>query len=642
MTGWYADYFTADYWSFARHEYTAERTAGEVAYLAGILRKHAPGRRVLDLGCGIGRHAVPLARHGFEVVGVDVCAWALDRAAEAAGRAGVRVGLLHADLLAAPDLPEADAAICVQSFGWGSDAEQRALLARVRERLAAGGVLILDHSNVSAILSRYEPAARFEAEGEVFDFLRSYDPVSGRSRGELRVTRRAGSGGSVPESESESRLGPESESESGSGSGPDSGSGSGETVAVLRDDVRLYQPSEVTALLRETGYDVVRADADFTAGSPVRPGTRYVQFVAVAPARPELAVLDHARSEPSAGQVDLRWAPDEVEYVREAVDRAWARVAAEPGGLAETARRYALDDPYGGVRAAPVLGRHFGADLPADRVVTGAGTTGLLNALSALVAPGTPLLCTPYAHPDLPAWAARRGAALHVFDPADGEAPELVARLRPSMVLVERPGVRGDLLPPGRVLELAEAVSEAGGLLVVDEACAAYAGPEVSAVPLTTRTRGLVVLRSVSKGYCCGGLRAGFAVASAGAAGALRAVAPPLAVSPLSLEVALRLLEQGDVLGPLRAAVAEAKPELVAALRYLGREADPGHPALPWVTVEGDAPPGVLGRPLRHRAGGPALTRISVPLSAVRRRALREAVAAAGGGERTGRTAVGG
>ncbi|MET9067960.1 aminotransferase class I/II-fold pyridoxal phosphate-dependent enzyme [Streptosporangium sandarakinum] len=643
MTGWYADYFTADYWSFARHEYTAERTAGEVAYLVQVLHEHAPGRRVIDLGCGVGRHAVPLARHGFEVVGVDVCAWALDRAAEAAGRAGVRVGLRHADLLAAPDLPEADAAICVQAFGWGADAEQRALLARVRDRLVAGGVLILDHSNVSAILSRYEPTARFEAEGEVFDFLRSYDPVSGRSRGELRVTRRAGAGSANGSGKAAGTGNPGgSRSGSGSGSGSGSDTGSGETVTVLRDDVRLYQPNEVAALLRETGFDIVRADADFTAGSPVRPGTRYVQFVAVAPARPEPAVLDHARSEPSAGELDLRWAPDEVEYVREAVDRAWARAAAEPGGLAETARRYALDDPYGGARAAPVLGRHFSADLPADRVVTGAGTTGLLNALSALAAPGRALLCTPYAHPDLPAWAARRGAALHVFDPADVTAPELVARLRPSMVLVERPGVRGDLLSPGRVLELAEAVSGAGGLLVIDEACAAYAGPEVSAVPLTTRARGLVVLRSVSKGYCCGGLRAGFAVASAGAADALRAVAPPLAVSPLSLEVALGLLEQGDVLGPLRAAVAEAKPELVAALRGLGREADPGHPALPWVTVEGDAPPGVLGRPLRHRAGGPALTRISVPLSAARRRALREAVAAAGDGGRTGRTAVSG
>ena len=586
MTRWYADYFTADYWSFARHEYTEERTAGEVAYLVKTLEAHAPGRRVLDLGCGVGRHAVPLAAHGFEVTCVDVCRWALDRAGEAARRARVPLALVHADLLAGAGLPEADAAICLQSFGWGRDDEQRALLRRVRDRLVPGGLLVLDHSNAGAILARYEPTARFEAEDTVFDFLRTYDPVTGRSRGELRVAHPGG------------------------------------RTTVLRDDVRLYQPPEVAGMLGEAGYDILRADADFVIGAEIRAAaTRYVQFVARARPVPEPAVLDYARPAPAPGSVDLRWAPDEVEHVRDVIGAAWAEVTAPGRELADLARDYAVGDPYGGERSAPVLARHFGTAITPGRVVTGAGTTGLLHALSTLAATGT-VLCAPYAHPDLPGWAARLGSALRPYDPADDGAPALIEATRPALVLLERPGVRGDLLPLDRVRALAEAARGAGGLLVVDEACAAYAGPAASAVPLTSETGGLVVLRGVSKGYCCGGLRAGFGVASADVADDVREVAAPLAVSALSLEVALRLLDRGDVFARLRAAVAAAKPELVDGLSRLGHAAEPGHPALPWVTVRGEGPPGIWGKSLRPVFGEP-LTRISVPLSAARMDAFR-------------------
>ncbi|MGH3995293.1 MAG: class I SAM-dependent methyltransferase, partial [Pseudonocardiaceae bacterium] len=72
---WYERYFGADYWVYATAEYTAERTAAEVSYLASVLRAEAPGRRVLDVGCGTGRHAVALAQRGFDVVGVDVSRW---------------------------------------------------------------------------------------------------------------------------------------------------------------------------------------------------------------------------------------------------------------------------------------------------------------------------------------------------------------------------------------------------------------------------------------------------------------------------------------------------------------------------------------------------------------------------------------
>ena len=45
---------------------------GETDYICGLLEKFAPGAKsILDLGCGTGRHAVSLAKRGFDVFGFD-------------------------------------------------------------------------------------------------------------------------------------------------------------------------------------------------------------------------------------------------------------------------------------------------------------------------------------------------------------------------------------------------------------------------------------------------------------------------------------------------------------------------------------------------------------------------------------------
>ncbi|MFD5515487.1 aminotransferase class I/II-fold pyridoxal phosphate-dependent enzyme [Streptomyces sp. NPDC127066] len=556
---WYLTFFEEDFWAVADHEYTPERTGAEVDYLATVLDASAPGRRVLDLGCGTGRHAVALAERGFGVTGVDSGGWALGRAEAAAVAAGVSVDWLRIDLLRELPWPvdEFDAVVCVQSFGWGSDTRQLRLLQEVRRVLVPGGLLILDHSNVLAIAGNYVPEATFETGGLRADFRRTYRTASGRSTGEIEVRR-----------------------------------GDAEPV-VIHDDVRMYQPAEVRDLLTRAGFTVERVDADFAVGREPAPTTRYVQFVARSRADTPAAITawegrrdtrGSTQDEVHPSTLDLRWSPDEFEFVRPWVDAAFGS-AYEDGGLAELSRAYPLSDPFSADLAAPALSGHFGLDLAPDMVTAGAGATGLLHACAALAVPG-PVLRLAGGHPDLPRWAVRLGAETITtrFD----DLAAALDRHTPSVLVLDRPTITGDLFGRERLEEIAETARACGTTVVLDEAYAVYAGPGASCVPAVAEHPNLIVLRSMSKGYCCGGLRVGFAFAAPESTRRLREITPPLGAGGAGLAVALRLLAQGDVFGALRTRITEVKPVVARTLRRAGLKVTEGAGCLPWVTVDGE------------------------------------------------------
>jgi SAM-dependent methyltransferase len=100
--------------AYLRYSFT-KGTDQEVGFLLDGLGLE-PGERVLDVGCGPGRHAHALARAGLEVVGVDISQRFVDLAREAAPPGAT---FERADARALPFDAEFDAAIslCQGAFG---------------------------------------------------------------------------------------------------------------------------------------------------------------------------------------------------------------------------------------------------------------------------------------------------------------------------------------------------------------------------------------------------------------------------------------------------------------------------------------------------------------------------------------------
>jgi histidinol-phosphate/aromatic aminotransferase/cobyric acid decarboxylase-like protein len=141
-------------------EDTEERAALEVSYLRQILETYSPGRRIVDVGCGLGRRAVRLARAGFEVTGLEV-AELLEDARAHGERSGVNVRWEVIDPLAIADLPlsTVDAAIYIPRPDSQASVNQRRLLRRIRHHLADNGVLVAVYSPLLTVLSSSTPPA---------------------------------------------------------------------------------------------------------------------------------------------------------------------------------------------------------------------------------------------------------------------------------------------------------------------------------------------------------------------------------------------------------------------------------------------------------------------------------------------------
>ena len=195
---WYEDYFGPDY-LLIDVQHTTDR---EVRFLRETLNLKR-GKRLLDVGCGYGRHLIPLLKRGVDVVGCDLSAFMLQEtvrrlfSANQEGKSAndflirwIEKGprLVRCDTRRLPFRCVFDCACTMfNSLGcFDSEDDNYRMLVSIRQALKPDGLFLIDLVNRDAVLCRNAQKDWYERENAIILENKWFDPI--RNRSEIDVT----------------------------------------------------------------------------------------------------------------------------------------------------------------------------------------------------------------------------------------------------------------------------------------------------------------------------------------------------------------------------------------------------------------------------------------------------------------------
>jgi SAM-dependent methyltransferase len=211
-----------------------ERTPIEVDQLEALLQLRPP-LRILDLPCGQGRHAIELARRGYQVTGVDLSPYLIGVATARAEAAGVEVRWLEGDMRRPVSAETFDLVLNLfTSFGYFLDeADDRLVTQAAAAMLEPGGRFLLEVINGERIMGHFVEREWFTVGQATVMERRSLDRSAHRMTVERTISRPAG-----------------------------------DEVDVHA--LRLYGARDIESMLRASGFDRVEIYGDWDGG-PVSP-----------------------------------------------------------------------------------------------------------------------------------------------------------------------------------------------------------------------------------------------------------------------------------------------------------------------------------------------------------------------------------
>ena len=225
--------------AFADDARAAETEAQALA--AARLSGCPEGGDLLDVPCGFGRHAVPLARIGYHVVGVDRSQSLIDAAAARRGHERWPK-LMCADYRELPQPDESfDGALNLfSSLGYFGDEEDTRALREIRRVLRPGGRLVIEIMHRDALVRGFrEQDWHLVGEGRMLLEQRTFDPAAGIAQTTQTLIE--------PDGTRESRT----------------------------FSLRVYTATELLAMLAAAGFEEARCSGDLN-GAPFTTESRLV------------------------------------------------------------------------------------------------------------------------------------------------------------------------------------------------------------------------------------------------------------------------------------------------------------------------------------------------------------------------------
>lgn len=231
-----------DYIYFYSDHLTEEVTSRQVDFLVRELALDHPVK-ILDLACGYGRHANALAALGHTVTGIDLMPGFLEMARQEAEQKKLQVIYRQVDMRQLDFETTFERVLLLYTaFGYFEDYENRLVLENIYRALKPGGLLCFDIPNRDTFLKDRLPYHVTEKNEDLMIDRITFDSATGRITNRRIVIR-----------DGERRDKPFS--------------------------LRLYNPSEIRALLGEVGFELAHLYGGFES-QPVSTDSRRLVIIA--------------------------------------------------------------------------------------------------------------------------------------------------------------------------------------------------------------------------------------------------------------------------------------------------------------------------------------------------------------------------